>query len=274
MNFTAVIECLKKGGHASRSVWHDNKEIVMQIPQCIAKDVVPKMTSLPAAIKPKISTVGSGEISYHDQVIMITFTDDGKTPASATYYIPSWEDILAEDWNCLTPAEEYVPDPRPVTERIKTFEDACDDLNRRAQAGDKLANDLMTDLQFNSPRTPDLLAYIQLRIITYALNEGWVPQFTEDEYRYYPYFYLYTQKEIDEMSEDDKAQLLLVVGRANNGALCGLSYAGSSLGFSASFAGIGARLAFKSSELAKYAGRQFAALWSALVFKPIPEEQK
>ena len=60
----------------------------MQIPQCIAKDVVPKMTSLPAAIKPKISTVGSGEISYHDQVIMITFTDDGKTPASATYYIP------------------------------------------------------------------------------------------------------------------------------------------------------------------------------------------
>ena len=58
----------------------------MQIPQCIAKDVVPKMTSLPAAIKPKISTVGSGEISYHDQVIMITFTDDGKTPASMGGY--------------------------------------------------------------------------------------------------------------------------------------------------------------------------------------------
>ena len=246
MNFPAVIECLKKGGHASRSTWHDNQEIVMQIPQCIAKDVVPKMTSLPAAIKPKISTVGSGEISYHDQVIMITFTDDGKTPASATYYIPSWED----------------------------FEDACDDLNRRAQAGDKLANDLMTDLQFNSPRTPDLLAYIQLRIITYALNEGWVPQFTEDEYRYYPYFYLYTQKEIDDMSEDDKAQLLFVGGLAYDGALCGLSYAHSDDGFSSSITHIGARLAFKSSELAKYAGRQFAALWSALVFKPIPEEQK
>ena len=246
----------------------------MQIPQCIAKDVVPKMTSLPAAIKPKISTVGSGEISYHDQVIMITFTDDGKTPASATYYIPSWEDILAEDWSCITPADETgTTDNRPVTERIKTFEDACDDLNRRAQAGDKLANDLMTDLQFNSPRTPDLLAYIQLRIITYALNEGWVPQFTEDEYRYYPYFYLYTQKEIDDMSEDDKAQLF-VGGGANNGAQCGLSYAISDSGFSGSNANLGARLAFKSSELAKYAGRQFAALWSALVFKPIPEEQK
>ena len=169
---------------------------------------------------------------------------------------------------------EYVPDPRPVTERIKTFEDACDDLNRRAMAGDKLANDLMTDLQFNSPRTPDLLAYIQLRIITYALNEGWVPQFTEDEYRYYPYFYLYTQKEIDEMSEDDKAQLLIVGGNAINGAICGVSYADSNNGFGGSGAGIGARLAFKSSELAKYVGRQFAALWSALVFKPVPEEQK
>ena len=169
---------------------------------------------------------------------------------------------------------EYVPDPRPVIERIKTFEDACDDLNRRAMAGDKLANDLMTDLQFNSPRTPDLLAYIQLRIITYALNEGWVPQFTEDEYRYYPYFYLYTQKEIDEMSEDDKAQLLVVGGLANYGALCGLSYSASDNAFSDSYSNIGARLAFKSSELAKYAGRQFAALWSALVFKPVPEEQK
>ena len=170
---------------------------------------------------------------------------------------------------------EYVPDPRPVTERIKTFEDACDDLNRRAMAGDKLANDLMTDLQFNSPRTPDLLAYIQLRIITYALNEGWVPQFTEDEYRYYSYFYLYTQKEIDEMSEDDKAQLLLLVGgHAFNGALCGLSLSSSASAFSSSSTALGARLAFKSSELAKYAGRQFAALWSALVFKPVPEEQK
>lgn len=169
---------------------------------------------------------------------------------------------------------EYVPDPRPVIERIKTFEDACDDLNRRAMAGDKLANDLMTDLQFNSPRTPDLLAYIQLRIITYALNEGWVPQFTEDEYRYYPYFYLYTQKEIDKMSEDDKAQLLHVGGGADNGALCGLSHSASLAAFLYSYTSLGARLAFKSSELAKYAGRQFAALWSALVFKPVPEEQK
>lgn len=185
-----------------------------------------------------------------------------------------WKDLNGVTVLTLVDADnnqqsEYVPDPRPVTERIKTFEDACDDLNRRAQAGDKLANDLMTDLQFNSPRTPDLLAYIQLRIITYALNEGWVPQFTEDEYRYYPYFYLYTQKEIDDMSEDDKAQLLFVGGYADLGARCGLSPAGSGRGFSSSFSYIGARLAFKSSELAKYAGNQFREIYSALLFKPV-----
>ena len=99
-NFANVIECLNRGGHAKRMVWQENREIVKQVPQCISKDIVPRMTSLPDSIKPMIGTVGSGEISYHDQVLSIVFTDDGKTPADATYYIPTWEDIFAEDWFC------------------------------------------------------------------------------------------------------------------------------------------------------------------------------
>lgn len=99
-NFAKVIECLNRGGHASRMGWNENRAIVKQIPQCINKDIVPKMTSLPDSIKPKIETVGNGKISYHDQVLIITFTDDGNTPATATYYIPTWEDIFAEDWFC------------------------------------------------------------------------------------------------------------------------------------------------------------------------------
>ena len=71
------------------------------------------------------------------------------------------------------------------------------------------------------------------------------------------------------MSEDDKAQLLRVGGYAYYGALCGLSYAYSNNGFSVSNANIGARLAFKSSELAKYAGNQFREIYSALLFKPV-----
>ena len=98
--FKDVICCIKNGGTARRMSWAEDgdKEIMMQIPQRISKDIVPKMTSVQESIKPKISTVGSGEIEYHDQVIIITFTDDGKTPARATYYVPTWEDIFATDW--------------------------------------------------------------------------------------------------------------------------------------------------------------------------------
>ena len=71
------------------------------------------------------------------------------------------------------------------------------------------------------------------------------------------------------MSEDDKAQLLFVGGRADYGALCGLSLSFSNSAFSLSNAGVGARLAFKSSELAKYAGNQFREIYSALLFKPV-----
>lgn len=104
--FAEVIECLKNGGTANRMAWIANgdKEIMMQVPQRISKEIVPKMTSLQPGIKPKISTVGSGEIEYHNQVLLIEFKDDEKTPARATYFIPTWEDIMANDW-VLTQAE-------------------------------------------------------------------------------------------------------------------------------------------------------------------------
>ena len=107
--FAEVIECLKNGGTASRQAWDvkGDMEVMMQIPQRISKDIVPKMTSVQEHIKPKINTVGSGEIEYHDQVIIITFVDDEKTPARATYYIPTWEDIFADDWRLSEPADAY-----------------------------------------------------------------------------------------------------------------------------------------------------------------------
>ena len=88
-------------------------------------------------------------------------------------------------------------DNRPVTERIKTFEDAA----RAMGINDPEAwEDNYSNLE------PDILAYFKLRIICAALNEGWEPQFTEDEWRYYPWFWLYTQDEIDNMDEDEKKE--------------------------------------------------------------------
>lgn len=68
------------------------------------------------------------------------------------------------------------------------------------------------------------LAYIKLCTIARALNnDPDFPRFTKDEYRYTPWFYLYNQKEIDEMDEEDRNQLVLWGGDAHDGANCGLA---------------------------------------------------
>lgn len=154
-------------------------------------------------------------------------------------------------------------------EAIRTFEDAM----------------MATGMTFPiDDRTLDLLgadvvAFMKLRVICAAINGlsettlDEFPKFTTDEYRYYPWFYLYTQEEIDRMDEDDKA-LLYVGGRANYGARCGISYASSNYAFSYSSADIGARLAFKTRERAEYAGRQFIELYAALNFRPVKKEKE
>lgn len=166
----------------------------------------------------------------------------------------------------LTLVEEK--DNRPVTERIKTFEDACNELGE--------AHPLVLQYRFNynnedgwndNGYTSDFESYLKLRIIAAALNEGWEPQFTEDEWRYFPWFELYTQKEIDEMDEEQKTR---VVYRSyvSAHAFGGVAYADPDSDSSHTHAYIGSRLAFKTRELAEYAGKQFVEIWADYVFKP------
>lgn len=156
--------------------------------------------------------------------------------------------------------------PQDVRERIKTFEDACNELGEEHPFvllynvfDEEIASHSMHDSD------KDVVIYLKLRIITAALNEGWEPQFTEDEYRYYPWFALFTQKEIDEMSDDDKSR---VVGRAsgNSYANGGLACANAGSASSNSYGVSGSRLAFRTRELADYAGRQFVELYADFVF--------
>lgn len=153
--------------------------------------------------------------------------------------------------------------PQNVMERVKTFKDACNELGIEH---DKWVQD-KKDLGLEA----DVIAYLKLRIIAAALNEGWKPQFTTDEYRYFPWFYLYTQSEIDEMSEEEKSRLVCR-SYYSAGANGGVAYASASPGSSNAGTVIGSRFAFKTSELAEYAGRQFVEIWADYVFKP--EEEK
>ena len=98
-----------------------------------------------------------------------------------------------------------------IVERIKTFEDACNELgitNAELVVSGEIENDFKS-----------VSAYQKLIIIARALNEGWVPDWKNDsQYKYYPWF--------------------------NMSSGSGLSYCACAIRYSGSF--VGSRLCFKS----------------------------
>lgn len=142
---------------------------------------------------------------------------------------------------------------------IKTYEDACEALGIKP----------MTSLfiEYGACMKEEVIdiahiAYIKLCTIAQAINNDKdFPRFVKDEYRYYPYFILYNQKEVDEMSDEDKSRLVFWGGFASYGASCGLASAYSPHAWSTAAALIGSRLAVSSSEQAIYFGNQFKELW-------------
>lgn len=157
-------------------------------------------------------------------------------------------------------------EPCEPYEVIRTFEDAVQATGMTFPIDERTMSLLGADV----------VAYMKLRVIVAAINGlsettlDQFPRFTTDEYRYYPWFYLYTQEEIDAMSEEDRRR---VVGRASSyaGALGGCVYASAYDASSVSYAVSGARLAFKTRKSAEYAGRQFAEEWADFYFKPRSE---
>lgn len=159
----------------------------------------------------------------------------------------------------LTLVDETPKDNRPVTERVKTFEDAVREL------GDE--HPFVKEWHLGDGLSADLEAYLKLRIIAAALNEGWEPKFTTDEYRYFPWFVLYTEEEYNELSDEDKSRVVLRSDYYSNSS-GGVAYVFASFDSSVTYSVYGSRLAFKNSDLAKYAGKQFIEIYADFVFKP------
>lgn len=139
-----------------------------------------------------------------------------------------------------------------IKDKVKTFVDAVVILG--------IGNQAVSDYYAIADKAcaEDILAFAKLRVIAEALNEGWKPKFDGDESRYYPWFYFYTKKKYEELDEDEKKKCR-VVGRsiynayAYDAASCLYTYYGS-------------RLAFKTSELAEYCGKQFIDIWEKFLF--------
>ena len=154
-------------------------------------------------------------------------------------------------------------DNRPITERVTCWDDVVRELGY--DPVERLLDHTERGDGFNFE--PDEIAYIKLKAIATVLNEGWTPQFTTDEYRYFPWFYLYTQEEIDAMDEEKRSRVVL---RSYNSARAngGVAYAYALSDSSDANTLYGSRLAFKTRELAVYAGKQFTEIWADFVFRP------
>ena len=128
--------------------------------------------------------------------------------------------------------------PKDIRDRIKTLQDACNELGEKHPLVTQYH--LSVAAYIGDPMTEDFIAFLKLRIIAAALNEGWEPTFDKDEERWYPWF--------------SAIQGVLECTNANKAGV--LSYAVN-----------GVRLVFKSKELAEYAGEQFTDIYKDFCYE-------
>lgn len=158
----------------------------------------------------------------------------------------------------------------PITSRVQTLDDAERELGE-----DHPAVRALRSIKYGyiisekDPETADILAYATLRVITEALNEGWKPQFTEGELRWYAWYDFISKEKLESMTDEEKEECRVVL-RSNSVAYagCGLVYSDAVYVSSYSSTGSGSRLAFKSEELAEYAAKQFGDIYADFCFIP------
>lgn len=153
-----------------------------------------------------------------------------------------------------------------VMDRVKTFKDACAELGEEHPY--VTTYHYFKGLGGGREGEKDIEAYLKLRIITAALNEGWEPQFDKNEYRYYPWYNMYTKEQWNLVDDEDKNKRgVLFGGAAYSGSNAGLVYSYSNYPPSNTHAYVGSRLCYKSSELATYAGKQFYGMYLKFCYK-------
>lgn len=119
-----------------------------------------------------------------------------------------------------------------ITDRVKTYEDACHELSTSPLDKNKLMELGLTKHD---------IAYQKLTTIVKALNEGWVPDVCDSSvYRWYPWF-------------------------KTNGSPSSFAFLGSRCDYAIACAGSGSRLCLKNEELSEYCGKQFIDLWKQFI---------
>jgi hypothetical protein len=92
--FGHAIDAMRQGHPVTRLSWARDGEstfVFMQVPSQVAAEIIPRMTSLPAAVK-KVVIERRLPLRYQDQFALVT-------PDNNVYgWVPSASDSLATDW--------------------------------------------------------------------------------------------------------------------------------------------------------------------------------
>ena len=150
-------------------------------------------------------------------------------------------------------------------ENIKTFQDAYNALG----IGSPEALPELLQPQFADIVPSHIKALLKLEIIANALNDGW--QWIPDGHTrgWWPWFWFYTKREVETMTDEDKARINLKDASNITNGFAGVGYAPTNYAWSYSSASIGSRLACKSEEVADYFGTQFIDIWMEYLMIPI-----
>jgi hypothetical protein len=141
------------------------------------------------------------------------------------------EGFQIDSFDKVTGEIKFKPIPRSVTDRIKTIQDVLADNNITQEQFDKSCEGL----------EPDEVAYRIIKMLAKSLNEGWEPNWdNNNEYKYYPWFDM-------------------------EGGSSGFRF--HDCDFWRSHSVVGSRLCFKSSELATYAGEQFIDVYKKFMIE-------
>ena len=153
--------------------------------------------------------------------------------------------------------------PKNIMERVKTFEDACEVLGEDHQ----YVKAYREWMRIYYAECKDVTAYLKLRIIAAALNEGWKPTFSDGEFRCYPWFDIYNKNECEKLNKDEKKKCHVISRSSYDAyAFCGVVFSSLNISTSYSYSYHGSQIVFKTRELAEYCEKQFIDIWSDYLF--------
>lgn len=150
---------------------------------------------------------------------------------------------------------------------IQSYEDACEALGETSILTEDREKALCAKFpdhwDYRQDMPKHIIALMKLETISRAL---WGRTFQPrpdgegSQILWYPWFALYTQYEVDRMSDEDRGALL--AANAASGALAGFGCLDTLYRSSIADAYIGFRLCQETEDKARYFGKQFIKLWA------------